>query len=79
MYSRHCRYVTEPYIWECLPFVVPGLTSTVRVHVAQGAGMSPIIMLDELVTPTAVFVGVTRSRRRSPTNSTSASSAAASY
>ena len=37
------------------------LTST--IHVAQGAGMSPIIMLDELVTPTAVFVGITRSKR----------------
>ena len=41
--------------------LVPGLTST--IHVAQGAEMSPIIMLDELVTPTAVFVGVTRSKR----------------
>jgi hypothetical protein len=57
--------------------LVPCLTST--VHVALGAEMSPIIMLDELVTPTAVFVGVTRSRRSSPTNSTSASSAAASH
>ena len=41
--------------------LVPGLTST--IHVAQGAEMSPIIMLDELVTPTAVFVGITRSKR----------------
>ncbi len=40
--------------------LVPGLTST--VHVAEGAKMSPIIMLEELVTPTAVFVGVTRSK-----------------
>ena len=35
----------------------------ITIHVAQGAEMSPIIMLDELVTPTAVFVGVTRSKR----------------
>jgi len=41
--------------------LVPGLTST--IHVAQGAEMSPIITLDELVTPTAVFVGITRSKR----------------
>ena len=43
--------------------LVPGLTST--VHVAQGTEMLPIIKLDETMTPTHVFVAMTRSRRRS--------------
>ncbi len=40
--------------------LVPGLTST--IHVAQGSEMSPIIKLDESMTPTHVFVAMTRSR-----------------
>ena len=40
-----------------------GLTST--IHVAQGTEMFPIIKLDETITPTHVFVAMTRSRRSS--------------
>jgi hypothetical protein len=40
-----------------------GLTST--IHVAQGTEMFPIIMLDEAMTLTHVFVAMTRSRRSS--------------
>ena len=40
-----------------------GLTST--IHVAQGREMFPIIMLDEAMTLTHVFVAMTRSRRSS--------------
>jgi hypothetical protein len=47
--------------------LVPGLTST--IHVAQGREMSPIIKVDEsyheTMTPTHVFVALTRSRRSS--------------
>ena len=43
--------------------LVPGLTST--IHVAQGREMSPIIKLDETMTPTHVFVAMTRSKRSS--------------
>jgi len=43
--------------------LVPGLSST--IHVAQGTEMFPIIKLDETITPTHVFVAMTRSRRRS--------------
>ncbi len=43
--------------------LVPGLTST--IHVAQGTEMLPIIKLDETMTPTHVFVAMTRSRRSS--------------
>ena len=43
--------------------LVPGLTST--IHVAQGREMFPIIMLDEAMTLTHVFVAMTRSRRSS--------------
>ncbi len=45
--------------------LVPGLSST--IHVAQGTEMSPIIKLDETITPTHVFVAMTRlgSRRSS--------------
>jgi len=42
---------------------VPGLSST--IHVAQGTEMFPIIKLDETITPTHVFVAMTRSRRSS--------------
>jgi hypothetical protein len=40
-----------------------GLTST--IHVAQGREMFPIIKLDETITPTHVFIAMTRSRRSS--------------
>ena len=43
--------------------LVPGLSST--IHVAQGTEMFPIIKLDETITPTHVFVAMTRSRRSS--------------
>ena len=43
--------------------LVPGLTST--IHVAQGTEMLPIIKLDKSMTPTHVFVAMTRSRRSS--------------
>ena len=43
--------------------LVPGLTST--IHVAQGTEMFPIIKLDKSMTPTHVFVAMTRSRRSS--------------
>jgi hypothetical protein len=44
--------------------LVPGLSST--IHVAQGrTEMLPIIKLDETITPTHVFVAMTRSRRSS--------------
>jgi hypothetical protein len=44
--------------------LVPGLSST--IHVAQGTEMFPmIIKLDETITPTHVFVAMTRSRRNS--------------
>ena len=43
--------------------LVPGLTST--IHVAQGSEMLPIIKLDETMTPTHVFVAMTRCRRSS--------------
>ncbi len=39
------------------------MTST--IHVAQGREMLPIIKLDETMTPTHVFVAMTRSRRSS--------------
>ena len=41
--------------------LVPGLSST--IHVAKGTEMFPIIKLDETITPTHVFVAMTRSRR----------------
>ena len=43
--------------------LVPGLSST--IHVAQGTEMFPIIKRDETITPTHVFVAMTRSRRSS--------------
>ena len=43
--------------------LVPGLSSTIQV--AQGTEMFPIIKLDETITPTHVFVAMTRSRRSS--------------
>ena len=45
-----------------IPLVL-GLSST--IHVAQGTEMFPIIKLDETITPTHVFVAMTRSRRSS--------------
>ena len=45
--------------------LVPGLSSTIHVTVAQGTEMFPIIKLDETITPTHVFVAMTRSRRSS--------------
>ena len=38
--------------------LVPGLSPT--IHVAQGTEMSPIIKLDETMTPTHVFVAMTK-------------------
>ena len=43
--------------------LVPGLSSTIHVTVAQGTEMFPIIKLDETITPAHVFVAMTRSRR----------------
>ena len=42
---------------------MPGLSST--IHVAQGTEMFPIIKLDATITPTHVFVAMTRSWRSS--------------
>ena len=36
--------------------LVPGFKLTSTIHVAQGTEMSPIIKLDETMTPTHVFV-----------------------